>query len=446
MSGSDFWISQRGQLYFRTPPSYEVRESYSVNVRAEDDGGLQDSLSVTVTVTDSEESGVVTLSLLRGWDGTTFTAALDDDDGVVESSVDWQWQRSSNRSSWNDITGETSIFYTATADDVGQYLRVTAEYTDRRDSGKTASTITAGRIADSADRPSQNNEPVFANAMEERSVGQGTAAGRSVGAPVRAIDDDPGDILTYVLSGQDADMFDIDTATGQLRTHQAVLDYDPEGANTYSVQVSVHDGYGPDYQSTDVGVDATIEVTITVTRVTRRPPPPPPPGGVTVADPDPPGGVTVAELAPPGFAEGSSTTRFMPARARPGDAVGKPVVATHPNNFGFTYSLSGTDSAKFTVDESTGQIRVGQAVSLEAGDSYTVTLRASAALPRGSTLTVGIEVSIRVIEPEPPAVRYDLNRNGTIEKDEILAAVSDYFAGLIEKEEVLGLVSLYFGQ
>ena len=209
---------------------------------------------------------------------------------------------------------------------------------------------------------------------------------------------------------------------------------------------SVHDGYAPDYQSTDVGVDATIEVTITVTRVTRRPPPPVvvAPGGVTVAGSDPPGGVTVAEPAPPGFAEGSSTTRFMPASARPGDAVGRPVVATHPSNLSFTYSLSGTDSANFTVDETTGQIRLGQAVSLEAGDSYTVTLRASVAQPGGSTLIVGIEVSIRVIEPEPPAVRYDLNRNGTIEKDEVLAAVSDYFADIIEKDEVLALVALYF--
>ena len=68
VSGSDFWISDRGQLYFRSPPSYEQRTSYTVTVTAEDDGGLQDSLSVTVTVTDVEEDGVVTLSPLRGWE------------------------------------------------------------------------------------------------------------------------------------------------------------------------------------------------------------------------------------------------------------------------------------------------------------------------------------------------------------------------------------------
>ena len=39
---------------------------------------------------------------------------------------------------------------------------------------------------------------------------------------------------------------------------------------------------------------------------------------------------------------------------------------------------------------------------------------------------------------------YDLNKNGIIDKDDVLAAVSDYFADLIEKDEVLALVSLYF--
>ena len=34
VSGSDFWISDRGQLYFRSPPSFEQRTSYTVTVMA----------------------------------------------------------------------------------------------------------------------------------------------------------------------------------------------------------------------------------------------------------------------------------------------------------------------------------------------------------------------------------------------------------------------------
>ena len=275
-NNDDFWISDRGQLYFRTPPSFEDGATYPVNITATDDdadNALSDSLSVTVTVTDVEEEGTITIEPPRGWDGSIFQAGLDDDDSDVTGET-WQWERSSNRSSWEAISGATFTAYTAytaTAADIGRYLRATVTYEDDRGSGKEASAALTGRIEDAADRPISNDAPAFAETAPERSVGQGTASGRSIGAPVRADDDDEGDVLTYSLSGTDAVLFDINPATGQVLT-RAVLDYVPEGPNSYSVQVRVHDGYGPDYQSTDVGVDATIEVTITVTRVSTRTP------------------------------------------------------------------------------------------------------------------------------------------------------------------------------
>ena len=51
--------------------------------------------------------------------------------------------------------------------------------------------------------PRMNITPAFTEtAPVTRSVGQGTAAGRSIGSPVRATDEDPGDILTYVAHRQ----------------------------------------------------------------------------------------------------------------------------------------------------------------------------------------------------------------------------------------------------
>ena len=256
VSGSDFWISDRGRLYFRSPPSYETGASYSVTVTATDDATppLSDSLSVTVTVTDVEEDGVVTISPPRGWldtqsqsQSTQFRATLTDDDRVT-SNVDWQWARSSNRSSWTDIVTATSAFYRAQEDDIGMYLRATASYEDDRDNGKTALAILAGKIGDV--RPAQNYDPVFTEtAPVTRSVGQGTSAGRSIGAPVRAMDEDTDDVLTYSLRGQDARLFSIDPDTGQLRTKD-VLDYDsdPQGQNDYTVVVEVHDGFGQKLQ------------------------------------------------------------------------------------------------------------------------------------------------------------------------------------------------------
>ena len=161
VSGDDFWISQRGQLWFAEPPSYEDGASHSVTITVEDEDGLSDSLFVSVTVTDVEEEGVITIFPLRGWNGTRFQASLEDDDNVDGGTVQWQWQRSSNRSSWSDISNETSDGYTAVPDDVGQYLRLVASYEDDRGGGKEAQSAATGRIGDMADRPSTNNTPEF---------------------------------------------------------------------------------------------------------------------------------------------------------------------------------------------------------------------------------------------------------------------------------------------
>ena len=356
VSDNDFWISDRGQLYFRTPPSFEQRTSYTVTVTATDDDEttpLSGSLVVTVTVTDAEEEGTVFITPPRGWVDaqTQFSADLTDDDGVITGET-WQWARSPNgRSSWAEIADATSDSYTVTADDTNQYLRATVSYDDRRGSGKTASAVLAGRIGDV--RPSVNERPVFAAATDtssigqgtaagrsigapvratdaettaNRSIGQGTAAGRSIGAPVQATDPDENEVLTYSLSGQDADKFDIDPATGQLRT-KAVLDLEEQPK--YTVTVEVYDGFDPDYDPNNE-VDASITVTITVTQVARR-----------VITGGGGGGGFGPALTAPRFVDGFRTSRPLDVNTRVGDAVGDPVAATHPNDDDVTYSLSG---------------------------------------------------------------------------------------------------------
>ena len=423
VSGSGFWISNRGQLYFATPPSFEPATTYTVIITATDDGNLSDEIIVNVTVTDVEEEGTVTVTPPRGWDGTAFTADLTDGDGGI-SGVTWTWARSSNRSSWTDIPTAPSESYTATPDDIGNYLRASVTYSDRRSSNKTALAVLTVRVG--ADRPTTNIDPEFADTTVTRDVGQGTAAGRSVGAPLRAVDKDTDDVLTYALQpSPDADKFDIDPATGQLRT-KAVLDYDAEGQNEYTVVVEVHDSYGPTYR-TSPSVDDTIEVTITVTAVARR----------VITGGGGGGGFGPSPVAPQ-FVDGFRTSRPLAVTARAGDAVGDPVAATHPRNADVTYSLSGADAALFTVDEETGQIRLGQARTLALGQTYTMNLTATDSSGTGAIIIVVIEVAEGVGDP------YDLNRNGSIEKDEVLEAVFDYFADLIEKDEVLALVARYF--
>ena len=178
------------------------------------------------------------------------------------------------------------------------------------------------------------------------------------------------------------------------------------------------------------GQNKTFVVTVTDDDTNPPPPPPPPPPVV--------GGGFGPAFEAPQFVDGFRTSRPLDVTARAGDAVGDPVAATHPNDDDVTYSLSGANAALFTVDEETGQIRLGQAVTLALGQTYTVNLTATDSSGTGAIIIVDIEVAEGVGDP------YDLNRDGIIGKDEVLEAVSDYFSGLIEKDEVLALVARYF--
>ena len=430
VSGRTFWISQQGQLYFRSPPDFEDGASYSVTVTAEDEDGLSGSTFVSVSVTDQEENGVVTITPRRGWfdtTGTQFSASLSDDDGAVTGTT-WQRARSRNRSSWSDISGATSSSYTATADDVNHYLRATATYEDRRSSNKTAESVTRRPIGDT--RPTTNNAPEFTETPPAiRSISQGTSAGRSIGDPVRAMAQDSDDVLTYSLSGTDAGLFSIDSDTGQLRT-KAVLDYDPDGTNEYTVIVNVHDGFNSSY-SPSTALDDTVEVTITVTRVAARQPSPPSP-----PSPPPP---------PLAFQEGTEASRTVPEDAQPGDEVGAPVLATSTQGLEITYSLTGTDSELFTVNEVTGQIHVadGSAFDYEGErKTYEVTMRAKTT-SGNSSFEVSIAVSIVVSNVDRPGIAgdFDLDHDECISLPEVIKA---YFNGDINLEEALGIITLYF--
>ena len=169
-------------------------------------------------------------------------------------------------------------------------------------------------------------------------------------------------------------------------------------------------------------------------KVTTANPPPPP---KTNAPSGGGGGFGPAPVAPK-FSDGFRTTRAGSENARPGDAVGDPVSATHPNGIGITYSLSGTDAASFVVDEETGQINVKEGVELTPGRTYTVNLMATDNAGFGSIIIVMIEVTEASMGP------YDRNGNDRIEREEVINAVSDSFKGLIEKEDVIDLIKMYF--
>ena len=270
----DFTISNGGELTFAASPNHEAEADadtdnvYQVTVEA-DAGGEMGMVAVAVTVTNVDEDGTVTLSSTAPLVGAAITASVTDLDGGVTGET-WVWASSDAMGgTYTDIAGATSDSYTPVAGDVGMYLQATASYTDAQGSDKSAAAVSANAVA-------TNTSPMFDDGVDtEISVAENTAAG-AIGNPFTATDAD-GDAPAYSLaSGTDAS-FSIDAATGQLST---TAELDHETAMTYMVTVAVRDNED-DSGAADTAVDATHDVTVTVTNVDED-------GTVTLSSGEPP--------------------------------------------------------------------------------------------------------------------------------------------------------------
>ena len=138
-----------GQLKARTPFDYErdsvldytvvvwVRDSKDANGNA--DTARDAAITVTISVTDADDPGSVTLSTTSPSGplvGDTVSALLEDQD--LPRGQQWQWQRSmTGTGGWEDIPGATSAAYQVTASDEGRWLQARVVYQDNFGSGKS---------------------------------------------------------------------------------------------------------------------------------------------------------------------------------------------------------------------------------------------------------------------------------------------------------------------
>ena len=182
-----------------------------------------------------------------------------------------QWQKGSS-----NIPNADNETYDPLDSDIGAYLRATVTYKDP-ESGQTTkmANVQSGYVV--LRLASNNNSPEFQDPDTDvdqsdtatREVAENTEAGENIGAPVRATDADSGQKLTYTLGGDSADVFDIDWATGQLKTKAAL---DEETGPSYTVTVRATDPAGiPQADPAVPDNSDEITVTITVTDVNEPP-------------------------------------------------------------------------------------------------------------------------------------------------------------------------------
>ena len=449
--GAVFEISDRGGLSFLRPPDFEHpaddnnNNEYLLQVQARAGASDPVTVDVRVTVANVDEPGTVVLSSPQPQIGTPLEAEVSDPDGVLVVQA-WIWQRKLGSGPWSNITTAMSSSYPPAAADDGYDLRVEAAYLDRTGTGTDTAAVQAPystRAAPSA----PNNAPDFGNSPVVRSVAENSAPGAAVGSAVRATDGDAAR-LAYTLSGPDANLFDIDGSTGQIRVGStAVLDYEA-AVRSYSVTVTATD---------PSGASDDISVTVEVANANEAPTAGPDTAiaaedsSVVVAvlanDTDPDGDtLTVARRDAPRHGRVSvqadktlaytptrdfngkdiftytasdgrlthettvtvtvnavndqpkfpstSTTRTVAEGAPAAAPVGAPVTAADIDGEALTYGLFEVDAPFFTIDADTGQIRVGPNTVLDRQTQPSYRLRVQATDPHGARVSTAVTVTV----------------------------------------------------
>ncbi len=192
-----------------------------------------------------------------------------------------------------------------------------------------------------------------------REIAENTAAGVNIGSPVTA---EHGNTYKYAVLGTDSNSFDIDSSTGQLKT-KAALDYETKSVYTVTVgiQKQIHGPRRTYWISED-----TIAVTINVTDVDEP-------------------------VAPVFNATGDVVDLYVVENTEADVNIGDPVDATDANGDTLTYSISGINKDKVTINSSTGQLKTKDPLNHENEAVFAVQVTVS-----DGTHSVNMAVRINV--------------------------------------------------
>ena len=448
-----FSIAQGQYLNFNAQPDYEApRDSgrnnvYDVAINAVD-GTDRATKNVRVRVTNYNEGPVITgpdqVTYVEHTTGVVgrYTARDPENEPIrwtVQDTDDWTYFQISR---WGVLTfveppdHETKSSYEVV-------ILAQSGMNQATDGNRIAVTVT------NAD----NDPPVFVERHPRtRSVPENTDPGTDIPGPVTASDtsgQQPPPTISYSLVGTHASSFDVDSATGQLRT-KAALDYERKNSYTVTVRASIDSSRYSDAVVTIIvtNVDEEGVVGFSSNRARAR-------SSLTATLSDPDGGVTGeswqwaksatkdgaytdisgakskaytpdeadvdmflrAKVSysdnagsgqnaqgdssnavrdgpnrPPVFPD-TGQTRTVPENTAAGTIIGAPVAATDPDNDPLTYHLGGRDAASFAIVSTSGQLQTKAALDYETKNSYTVAVMAADGNGGTGAITVTINVA-----------------------------------------------------
>ena len=188
--------SAAGRLRAKATLNHEDRSSYQVIVTAADPYGLSDSVTLTISVTDvnetpafpSSETGVrrVAETTAAGVNIGAPVAATDADNDALTYSLG-----GTDAGSFDIVSGTGQLQTKASLDGAsGNSYSVTVSVRDSKDDEGNPDTTTDSTLAVTILVTEVNEAPVFPSATATRTIPENTPAGRNIGAPVAATDAD----------------------------------------------------------------------------------------------------------------------------------------------------------------------------------------------------------------------------------------------------------------
>lgn len=328
-----------GVVALTTALDYEVTSLYTLTVRVSDSNGGIATTSLTVTVSDVNDSpqflgtpysATISENLPSGSDVIKITAIDADGDSLTYSlsgtnSGHFQISSSSGLiETTRELNYETLNFYSLTVSGSDGTLSIT-----------TSLTVTVTNI---------NDVPYVTNLPANVTVVENDVTATVI--DVNAADPD-GNNITYTLSGTGSDDFLINSATGRI-TLSAPLNYELQAV--YSLTVRVSDGIG--------GVAAA---SLTVIAVNQNDAP---------------------------VILGAPYTTSIEESLNAGSIVYEVAVSDEDVSDSFTFTLSGTNSNHFAISAA-GIITTAQILDYETVSSYTLIIAVSDGTENvNTTLTV----------------------------------------------------------
>ncbi len=438
-----------GQLRTQTGVdyNYEVKNSYSVTVEAQDEQGGRSTISVTIEVTDDDnerpetpDKPTVTASTLNSL-SIRWVAPVNPGPNINDYDVQYS-ENGGAFTDWPHAGTGTSTTITSLTANTSYRVQVLARSPEGE--SQWSESVTVSTVA--------NQAPTFNEGTRTtRSFAENTTGTNDIGNPVTASDSDGG-TLSYDLEGTDQASFALDGARLQTITGET---YDFEDKPRYGVTVRVEDGQGG---------SSTIEVTINLTDQQEKPGIPDAPGvsaasstsltatwdepantGPDVNDYDvqyregDSGGfsswthngadrtATITDRTPgtthqvqvrarsaegtsdwsesgtgstnpnqlPVFTDGSGAMRALAENTAGVKDVGDPVGAADPEKTTLTYALEGTHADTFSIDTRSGQLktRSGRTYDYEATPRFSVDVKATDGHGGDRSIPVSIDLT-----------------------------------------------------